>query len=60
MKKKTEKAKKYLCVVCGCIFIDTSPQTFVCSECKKVLRDLAERAFENETDDTPTFKEGTP
>lgn len=48
MTKKLKKAKKYLCVVCGCIFIDTSPKTFVCKDCKKVLRELTEQAFENE------------
>lgn len=46
MKKKIETPKKYLCVVCGCIFIDTSPKTFVCTKCKKVLRELANEAFE--------------
>lgn len=42
MTKKPEKAKKYLCVVCGRIFIDTSPKTFACKDCKKVLRELSD------------------
>lgn len=50
MKKiKIETPKKFLCIVCGRIFISTSPKTYVCNECKPVLKQLSEETKNHET-----------
>lgn len=36
-KKQAPTPKKYLCINCGRIFIDTTPKEFLCQKCKGEL-----------------------
>lgn len=50
MKKiKIETPKKFLCIVCGRIFISTSQKNYVCNECKTVLKHLSKEYENHET-----------
>lgn len=49
MKSKTVKPKKFLCIVCGRIFISALPMDYVCTECTKELKQLSEESKNHET-----------
>lgn len=54
--KKIKMFKKYLCVVCGKIFIDLEPNTMVCNKCKKDLCELSNEMKEVLNHDTDKSK----
>lgn len=49
-KPKTEKPKKFLCIVCGRIFISAPTSDYVCNECKPILKQLSKESRNHETE----------